>query len=130
MDIASPCWTQYLAETLVTWSSYPTTKADGIFFDVGFPPWYNYSPANWWTVPAGGASRQALDAWWNPRAKTYFDGLRTAFAPPTDWPELVSDYGRSGNAERPEQRGHDEDATEMHRGDDDRATRGHHSQGI
>lgn len=81
MDIASPCWDQYLQETLVAWCGYATAKADGVFFDVAFPPWYSYSPANWWTQPAGGASRQALDAWFMPRAATYFDGLRTAFAP-------------------------------------------------
>lgn len=89
MDIASPCWTQYLGETLVTWSGYATTKSDGIFFDVGFPPWYNYSPATWWTQPAGGSTRQALLAWWNPRAKTYFDGLRTALAAGNGHPRYI-----------------------------------------
>jgi hypothetical protein len=89
IDIASPCWTQYLSETLIAWSAFPTTKASGIFFDVGFPPWYNYSPANWWTVPAGGSTRQALLGWWNPRAITYFNGLRAAFAPGNGHPRYL-----------------------------------------
>src|SRR5260221_27055 len=53
MDVASTEWRAYLSETLLAWMAYPTANATGVFFDVGFPPWYNYSPAAWWTVPAG-----------------------------------------------------------------------------
>jgi hypothetical protein len=81
MDVASTEWRTYLSDTLLAWFAFPTTKATGVFFDVAFPPWYNYSPANWWTGPAGGSTRQALIAWWSPRAQAYFDYLRTQFAP-------------------------------------------------
>jgi hypothetical protein len=81
MDIAAPEWTSYLADTLVAWAAFPTAQATGIFFDVAFPPWFNYSPNDWWAGPSGDGSRQGLLAWWNPRASAYFDGLRTQLAP-------------------------------------------------
>jgi hypothetical protein len=89
MDIGSAGWRAYTAEALLGWCSFPTAKATGVFFDVAFPPWYSYTPANWWTQPAGGASRQALLAWWNPRATAYFDGLRQAFAPKQGQPRYL-----------------------------------------
>jgi hypothetical protein len=67
MDIASTEWRSYVTETLVAWAAFPSAQSTGFFFDVSFPPWYNYSPANWWTTPAGGSSRQALLAWWKTR---------------------------------------------------------------
>ncbi len=81
MDVASTEWRTYLADTLLKWMAFATTKATGVFFDVAFPPWYMYAPATWWTGPAGGSSRQALITWWSPRAQAYFDFLRTQFAP-------------------------------------------------
>jgi len=89
MDVASTEWQTYIETTLLAWAAFPTTKSDGFFFDVAFPPWYNYSPANWWTQPAGGSSRAALDAWWMPRAQAYFDALRTAFAPTAQHPRYL-----------------------------------------
>src|SRR4030095_13877916 len=80
MDIASAEWRDYLFSTLLTWQSWATSKADGVFLDVAFPPWYNYSPPMWWTGPAGGGSRAALINWWSPRARDYFDAMRAAFA--------------------------------------------------
>jgi hypothetical protein len=69
MDIASSEWRTYLSDTLVAWQGYPSAKATGVFLDVAFFPWYSYSPAAWWSGPAGGATRQQLRDWWNPRAK-------------------------------------------------------------
>jgi hypothetical protein len=89
MDIGSTEWQSYLQQTLLVWATFPTTKSTGFFFDVAFPPWYNYSPANWWTEPAGGSSRQALDTWWMPRAQAYFQALRTAFAPSAQHPRYL-----------------------------------------
>jgi hypothetical protein len=89
MDVSSTDWQTYLITTLLQWAAFPTAKATGIFFDVGFPPWYNYTPANWWTKPAGGATRQDLDNWWMPRAGAYFDALRTAFAPTAQHPRYL-----------------------------------------
>lgn len=80
MDVASPEWRSYLFDTLVAWQGYPGTRATGVFLDVAFPPWYNYSPDAWWTEAAGGGTRQALRDFWNPRAKSYYDAMRTAFA--------------------------------------------------
>jgi len=37
----------------------------------------------------GGASRQALDTWWMPRAQAYFQALRTAFAPSAQHPRYL-----------------------------------------
>lgn len=82
MDVTSPEWTQYMADTMTTWAhTFATTQADGFFFDVAFHPWYQYTPATWWSTFAGGSSHTALATWWNPRAKQYFDALRAAFAP-------------------------------------------------
>ena len=89
MDIASSEWRDYLYSTLVDWQAYPTTNATGVFLDVAFPPWYAYQPDQWWTGPAGGSSRDALIAWWNPRAKEYFDAMRTAFAPGNGHPRYL-----------------------------------------
>ncbi|HMK72152.1 MAG TPA: hypothetical protein VK454_02370, partial [Myxococcaceae bacterium] len=68
MDISAPEWTSYLSGTLIAWAAFPTAQATGVFFDVAFPPWFNYSPSDWWAGPAGDGSRQGLLAWWNPRA--------------------------------------------------------------
>jgi MYXO-CTERM domain-containing protein len=89
MDIASPEWRGYLGQTLLDWAAFPSAKATGFFLDVAFPPWYNYSPADWWTEPAGGSSRQALLAWWSPRAQAYFDALRTEFQPGVNHPRYL-----------------------------------------
>jgi len=89
MDIASSEWQSYLHATLLAWAAFPTAKATGFFLDVAFPPWYNYSPAMWWTTPAGGSTRQALNAWWMPRAQAYFDAMRTAFAPTAQHPRYI-----------------------------------------
>ena len=89
MDIAAPEWTSYLADTLLTWTAFPSTSATGVFFDVAFPPWFNYSPAGWWAGPAGDPSRQGLLAWWNPRASAYFDVLRTQLAPTAAHPRYL-----------------------------------------
>ncbi len=89
MDIGSTEWQSYLQQTLLVWATFPTTKSTGFFFDVAFPPWYNYSPATWWAGPAGGSSRQALDTWWMPRAQAYFQALRTAFAPSAQHPRYL-----------------------------------------
>jgi MYXO-CTERM domain-containing protein len=80
MDISSAEWRSYLYETLITWQGYASAKATGVFLDVAFPPWYNYSPNMWWAGPAGGSSRVALRDWWNPLAKDYYDAMRAAFA--------------------------------------------------
>ena len=89
MDIASTEWRTYLGQTLLTWASFPSSKATGFFLDVAFPPWYQYAPADWWTGPAGGSSRQALLAWWSPRALSYFDALRTQFQPTAAHPRYL-----------------------------------------
>ena len=89
MDVASTEWRTYLKDTLLAWFAFPTAKATGVFFDVAFPPWYDYSPANWWTGPAGGSTRQALIAWWSPRAQAYFDYLRAQFAPMNGHPRYL-----------------------------------------
>jgi MYXO-CTERM domain-containing protein len=89
MDIASPEWRVYVGQTLLAWAAFPSSKATGFFLDVAFPPWYNYSPASWWTEPAGGSSRQALLAWWSPRAQAYFDALRTDFQPGASHPRYL-----------------------------------------
>jgi MYXO-CTERM domain-containing protein len=89
MDIGSTEWQSYMKTTLLAWAAFPTTKATGFFFDVAFPPWYNYSPATWWTQPAGGSSRQALDTWWMPRAQAYFAALQAAFAPAAGHPRYL-----------------------------------------
>ncbi|MBI5535891.1 MAG: hypothetical protein HY898_24440 [Deltaproteobacteria bacterium] len=89
MDVASTEWRSYLFDTLLEWQGYPTAKATGVFLDVGFPPWYSYQPDGWWAEPAGGASRQALIAWWNPRAKDYFNAMRAAFAPGNGHPRYL-----------------------------------------
>jgi hypothetical protein len=89
MDIGASEWQSYLHATLLAWAAFPTAKATGFFLDVAFPPWYNYSPANWWTQPAGGSTRQALDTWWMPRAQAYFDAMRTAFAPTATHPRYL-----------------------------------------
>jgi hypothetical protein len=81
MDITSPEWTQYMTDTMTTWGqTFATTQADGFFFDVAFHPWYQYSPATWWSAFAG-ATHPALATWWNARAGSYFNALRSAFAP-------------------------------------------------
>jgi MYXO-CTERM domain-containing protein len=79
MDLESNEWQSYLFPTLVTWQGYAASKADGVFLDVAFPPWYNYQPASWWGAVAGGSTRQDLINWWNPRAKAYFDAMRAEF---------------------------------------------------
>jgi len=89
MDIGSTEWQTYIQATLLDWATFPTTKSTGFFLDVAFPPWYNYSPATWWTRPAGGSSRTALDAWWMPRAQAYFQAMRTAFAPSSSHPRYL-----------------------------------------
>jgi MYXO-CTERM domain-containing protein len=89
MDVASPEWRSYLFDTLLAWQGYAGTKATGVFLDVAFPPWYNYSPDAWWTEPAGGATRQALRDFWNPRAKSYYDAMRAAFTATADHPRYL-----------------------------------------
>jgi len=89
MDIAASEWRDYVFGTLVEWQAYPTANATGVFLDVAFPPWYGYQPDQWWTGPAGGGSREALIAWWNPRAKEYFEAMRTAFAPGNGHPRYL-----------------------------------------
>ncbi len=89
MDVASSDWRAYLFDTLLTWQGYPTAKATGVFLDVAFPPWFNYSPSTWWTTPAGGSTRAALQAWWAPRAQAYFDAMRAAFAPSASHPRYL-----------------------------------------
>jgi hypothetical protein len=81
MDIASSEWRSYLFSTLIAWQGWATSKATGTFLDVAFPPWYSYQPPQWWTIPAGGSSRDALSHWWRPRALDYFDAMRVAFTP-------------------------------------------------
>jgi hypothetical protein len=82
MDVTSAEWTDYMSDTMVTWAqTFATTESTGFFFDVGFHPWYQYSPATWWSTLAGGTTHPALATWWNPRATQYFNALRTAFAP-------------------------------------------------
>src|SRR5262249_7529021 len=44
MDIASDEWRSYLYDTLLVWQGYPAANATGVFLDVAFPPWYNYTP--------------------------------------------------------------------------------------
>jgi hypothetical protein len=89
MDITSAEWQAYLKQTLLAWAAFPTDKATGFFFDVAFPPWYNYSPSNWWTEPAGGSSRQALLAWWSANAQAYFSFLRNEFQPSAAHPRYL-----------------------------------------
>jgi hypothetical protein len=89
MDIGSTEWQSYVHTTLLDWATCPTTKSTGFFLDVAFPPWYNYSPATWWTTPAGGSSRAALDAWWMPRAKAYFQAMRDAFVATATHPRYL-----------------------------------------
>jgi hypothetical protein len=89
MDIGSTEWQSYIQATLLDWATFPTTKSTGFFLDVAFPPWYNYSPAAWWSGPAGGSSRTALDTWWMPRAQAYFQAMRTAFAPTAQHPRYL-----------------------------------------
>ena len=80
MDLASDEWRSYVYDTLVDWQGYASDKADGVFLDVAFFPWYGYTPDGWWTEPAGGSSRTALRDFWNPLAKSYYQGMRDAFA--------------------------------------------------
>ena len=89
MDVSATEWRTYVEQTLLTWAGYPSSKATGFFLDVAFPPWYQYSPDTWWTGPAGGSSRQALLAWWSPRAQSYFDALRTTFQPSSGHPRYL-----------------------------------------
>ncbi|HZS39454.1 MAG TPA: putative glycoside hydrolase, partial [Polyangia bacterium] len=89
MDISSTEWRSYTFDTLLQWQSFPSANATGVFLDVAFPPWYNYSPAMWWAVPAGDGTRAGLDAWWQPRARAYFDAMRTAFAPTAQHPRYL-----------------------------------------
>ncbi|HLK36774.1 MAG TPA: putative glycoside hydrolase [Polyangiaceae bacterium] len=89
MDIAAPEWRSYVEATLLAWAAFPSANSTGFFLDVAFPPWYNYAPSGWWAGPAGGASRQDLDAWWMPRATDYFNALRTAFAPSASHPRYL-----------------------------------------
>ena len=89
MDLSSADFRSYMAETLLSWMAFPTTKATGVFFDVGFFPWYAYTPATWWSAVAGGGARSDLLAFWNPRAKAYFDALRVAFAPQNGHPRYL-----------------------------------------
>ncbi|HVU04222.1 MAG TPA: putative glycoside hydrolase [Polyangiaceae bacterium] len=89
MDVSSPEWRSYLFDTLVEWQGYATTKSTGVFLDVAFPPWFDYSPDAWWTEPAGGSSRTALRDFWNPRAKDYFDAMRAAFAKTANHPRYL-----------------------------------------
>ena len=82
MDVTSTEWTSYLEDTLVGWcKTFATTESTGVFFDVAFHPWYQYSPATWWSSLAGGSTHGDLATWWNPRATTYWNALRAAFAP-------------------------------------------------
>ncbi len=89
MDISSSEWRSYVFETLLTWQGWASAKATGTFLDVAFPPWYGYQPDQWWTVPAGGSSRDALSSWWRPRAAAYFDAMRAAFAPDGTHPRYL-----------------------------------------
>jgi MYXO-CTERM domain-containing protein len=89
MDVASADWRAYLEDTLLAWMAFPTAKSTGAFLDVAFYPWYAYTPSNWWTVPAGGATRADLRTWWNPRAQAYYEALRTAFAPQAGRPRYL-----------------------------------------
>ena len=85
MDVQSSEWMQYMSDTMTTWAkTFATTQSTGFFFDVGFHPWYNYSPATWWSTLAGGTSHTQLATWWNPIAKAYFNALRSAFAATAD----------------------------------------------
>ncbi|HEX4340258.1 MAG TPA: putative glycoside hydrolase [Polyangiaceae bacterium] len=89
MDISSVEWRSYLFDTLVAWQAFPATKATGVFLDVAFPPWLNYSPDGWWSTVAGGSSRAALRDFWNPRARDYFDAMRAAFAASASHPRYL-----------------------------------------
>src|SRR5262249_47821021 len=89
MDIASPDWQTYLFEPLLTWQSWASAGATGAFLDVAFPPWYRYRPDQWWAEPAGDSTREALSAWWRPRATAYFDAMRAAFAPDGTHPRYL-----------------------------------------
>lgn len=89
MDIESPDWRSYLFDTLVAWQAFPAAKATGVFLDVAFPPWLNYSPPNWWSGVVGGSSRTALRDFWNPRASAYFDAMRAAFAVNANHPRYL-----------------------------------------
>src|SRR5579883_635585 len=91
MDIASTEWRNYLFQTLIEWQAFPTAKSSGVFLDVAFFPWYDYSPDMWWAAPmlAGDGSRTALRDWWNPRATDYFNAMRAAFAPDANHPRYL-----------------------------------------
>jgi|GEM_PF-6248798 len=89
MDIGSTQWRSYLFETLLTWQGWASAKATGAFLDVAFPPWFGYQPNQWWTEPAGGSSRDALSSWWRPRATSYFNAMRAAFAPDGTHPRYL-----------------------------------------
>jgi MYXO-CTERM domain-containing protein len=89
MDIASTEWRSYLYDTLVTWQGYPASKATGVFLDVAFPPWYNYTPDAWWAMVARNDTRAALRDFWNPRALAYFNAMRDAFAPSAAHPRYL-----------------------------------------
>jgi len=80
MDLGSDEWRSYLYDTLVEWQGYASDQADGVFLDVAFFPWYSYTPDAWWAEPAGGSSRADLRDFWNPLAKSYYQGMRDAFA--------------------------------------------------
>src|SRR5262249_38746166 len=55
MDIsANGIWVEYLKDQLLKWMAFPTKNSTGMFFDDGFPPWFRYTPTNWWTTVAGG----------------------------------------------------------------------------
>jgi hypothetical protein len=89
MDVASNDWRAYVEQTLLAWMAFPSAKSTGVFLDVAFYPWFDYSPATWWAVPAGGSTREELKAWWDPRAQAYFDALRAAFAPANGHPRYL-----------------------------------------
>ena len=55
MDIESPEWRAYLFDTLIASQAFPAAKATGVFLDVAFPPWLNYSPSTWWAGVVGGS---------------------------------------------------------------------------
>jgi hypothetical protein len=89
MDVGSAEWRSYLFDTLLAWQAFPATNATGVFLDVAFFPWLNYSPDGWWGGVAGGNSRTALRDYWNPRARDYFDAMRAAFAASASHPRYL-----------------------------------------
>jgi hypothetical protein len=89
MDLASDEWRSYVYDTLVQWQGYASDRADGVFLDVAFFPWYSYTPDAWWAEPAGDSSRSALRDFWNPLATSYYTGMRAAFAENGEHPRYL-----------------------------------------